>query len=95
VIDKTGQKENCSEGQSTSPAQQQDSSAFEKHFSVAEVAAMWNISIDSVRRIFEREPGVLVVGGAQKRGRKRRYRTLRIPESVVARVHLKLSLYQQ
>lgn len=67
---------------------QPDSSAFERHFSTENIAKLWNLSVDSVRRIFEREPGVLVVGDSNPRG-KRRYRTLRIPESVVRRVHQK------
>lgn len=34
------------------------SPACERHFSVAEVAKMWNLSPDAVRKLFEREPGV-------------------------------------
>ena len=67
------------------------SSAFsERHFSVAEVADLWNLSQDFVRRIFQKEPGVLVFSG-QVSGRTRRYTTLRIPESVVQRVHRRLA----
>jgi hypothetical protein len=55
-----------------------------------EVAAMWNLSTDKVRDIFEHEPGVLVIG--RRTPRKRRYVTLRIPEYVVERVHSRLSL---
>jgi hypothetical protein len=55
----------------------------ERHYSVSEVATLWRLSRDSVRRIFRREPGVLVIGD--------RYVTLRIPESVLERVHRKLS----
>jgi transcriptional regulator GlxA family with amidase domain len=29
----------------------------ERHYSVSEVAALWSLSRDSVRRIFRREPG--------------------------------------
>jgi len=62
----------------------------ERHFTVAEIAAMWNLSPDSVRRIFEREPGVLALGGDGSTRHKGRYITLRIPESVVERVHRRL-----
>ena len=34
----------------------------ERHYSVAEVSAMWNLSQDAVRKIFQNEPGVLVLG---------------------------------
>ena len=60
----------------------------QKHYSPAEVAAMWGISVDSARRMFMSEPGVLVIGDE---GGGRHYRTLRIPESVVQRVHRRLS----
>ncbi len=50
---------------------------------------MWNLSEDAIRRIFEKEPDVLVIEN-RKRG-KRRHRTLRIPESVLLRVHGRLS----
>jgi len=66
------------------------SSAFERHYSPTEIAAQWNLSEDAVRRLFEKEPGVLVLSNS-KPG-KRRYRTLRIPDTVAQRVHRKLSL---
>jgi hypothetical protein len=62
----------------------------ERHYSVAEVATMWNLSPDAVRKIFENEPGVFVWGG-QSSSHARRYRTLRIPQSVLERVHRRLS----
>jgi hypothetical protein len=61
----------------------------ERHYAVAEIAAMWNLSTDKVRHLFEEEPGVLVIG--RRNPRKRRYVTLRIPESVAERVHSRLS----
>jgi AraC-like DNA-binding protein len=62
----------------------------ERHYSVIEVAEMWNLSPDTIREIFEKEAGVLVIGDPNPRY-KRRYRTLRIPQSVVARVHMRFS----
>jgi hypothetical protein len=62
----------------------------ERHFSVAEIAATWNLSREVIRRIFEKEPGVLVIGNDSTRC-KRGYHTLRIPESVMERVHRKFS----
>jgi hypothetical protein len=63
----------------------------ERHYSVAEISQMWQLSPDSVRKLFEREPGVLAFGGDHTTGHKRRYTTLRVPESVAARVHRRLS----
>jgi hypothetical protein len=71
---------------------EQASPAFAvRHYSVAEIAAIWNLSDEAVRGIFANEPGVLVLGDLKPRGRKRHYTTLRIPEFVVERVHRRLS----
>jgi hypothetical protein len=67
-----------------------DGLSIEQHYSPAEIAERWNLSQDAVRKIFENEPGVLVVGNRQ-RHHKRRYTTLRIPQSVLERVHRRLS----
>jgi transcriptional regulator GlxA family with amidase domain len=63
----------------------------ERHYSVAELATMWNLSDDTIRRMFENEPDVQVV---ERPGRtsKRRFRTLRIPESVAQRVYVRQGL---
>jgi hypothetical protein len=67
----------------------QSTKPTERHYTVAEVAAMWSLSDDAVRKIFEGEPGVLVLGGSIPG--TRRYRTLRIPASVLHRVHKRLT----
>jgi hypothetical protein len=57
---------------------------------VREIAELWNISYDTVRRMFLIEPGVLDVS-ANPQGRttryKRSHRTIMIPESVLVRVY--------
>ena len=64
----------------------------EKHYSVSELAERWGLSPDTIRRLFSDEPGVLVLPKTDgKRTHRRRYTTLRIPESVALRVHLRLS----
>lgn len=63
---------------------------IERHYAVTEIAEMWNLSPDKVREMFEDEPGVLVIGDRSPR-HKRRYVTLRIPHSVLQRVHRRLS----
>lgn len=62
----------------------------EKHYRVVELAKLWNVSRDTVRRLFNDEPGVLIL--SRKRQCCRRYATLLIPESVARRVHLRLSI---
>lgn len=71
-------------------SQLESSAHAERHYAVTEIAEMWNLSADKVRELFEEEPGVLAIG-EQYRRHKRRYVTLRIPKSVVERVHVRLS----
>ena len=54
----------------------------QRHYSVAELAEAWKLSENTIRRMFEHEPGVLKWGTTESRY-KRRYTTLRIPETVV------------
>jgi hypothetical protein len=60
----------------------------EQHFSPADLSKTWGLSVDTIRAIFADEPGVIkhrVSTG------KRPYTTLRIPFSVAARVHTRIS----
>jgi hypothetical protein len=63
--------------------------AVERHYSIQELAVLWNLSEKTVRRLFENEPGVIEIGSAEARFR-RAYVTRRIPESVAQRVHRRL-----
>jgi transcriptional regulator GlxA family with amidase domain len=63
--------------------------ALERHFSVEELAVLWGMSQDFVRRLFVHEPGVVVF--CNPRRGTRVYRTLRIPQSVAERVHRRMT----
>ena len=63
--------------------------ANEKHYSIIEISKLWALSQKTVRKIFENEPGVIQWGTEETR-HKRGYRTLRVPETVLLRVHRKL-----
>jgi hypothetical protein len=60
----------------------------ERHYSVQEIANVWGISVDLARDIFRKEPGVV----AFDRTGNGKYITLRVPESVMERVHRKLTI---
>jgi predicted transcriptional regulator len=60
--------------------------ALERHYSVIEVAKLWGLSENTIRRMFTGEPGVVELGSEGSRF-KRAYKTMRIPESVLQRVH--------
>lgn len=67
------------------PAMEPQETTFERHYSVDDLASLWGVSDDFVRRLFLREPGVVVF--FRHRPGRRTYRVLRIPESVARRVH--------
>ena len=56
------------------------------HYTVAEIVEKWKLSKVAVRRLFEKEPVVLVLGRDGRTSSRHRYTTLRIPESVATRV---------
>jgi hypothetical protein len=68
---------------------QHNSDFLERHFTVAEISSAWNLSEDTIRSLFLPEPGVLII--QHPRRRTRIHRTLRIPESVAARVYKRLA----
>lgn len=57
----------------------------ERHYTINELAAMWNLSGEFVRQVVQHEPGV-TEWVRQQEGR-RRYRVLRVPQSVAERVY--------
>ena len=60
-------------------------SAFERLYTPKELAEAWRLSENTIRRLFQDQPGVFVLGDANPRGR-RGYCTIRIPASVAERV---------
>jgi hypothetical protein len=61
----------------------------ERHFTAREVAEAWNLSQDTIHRLFVNEPGILLLVSERKKYRRTR-RTLRISESVKNRVYRRL-----
>jgi hypothetical protein len=62
---------------------------LERHYTLAEVASMWNISHEKARRLFQSESGVVRFRQRASYGR-RSYSIYRIPESVARRVRMRL-----
>jgi hypothetical protein len=71
-------------------AQAEKFSITQTHYTPAELGKAWGLSDDCIREIFKTEPGVLLVGNRGSK-KKRRYLTMRIPESVAIRVHRRMS----
>jgi hypothetical protein len=62
----------------------------ERMYSAAEVAKIWGVSVDLVRDTFRGEPGVMKHARPRTRT-KRQYNLIRIPQSVLKRVHQRLT----
>jgi len=60
--------------------------AIEKHYTIAEIAQLWGLSWSSVRRILENETGI-VIWGHPGNNKRKRYQTIRVPASVLTRIH--------
>ena len=66
----------------------------EPHYEPKELGALWKVSPQMIRKVFQDEPGVLLIGEPSRRvGKKlkRSYMTMRIPHSVAERVHQRRS----
>jgi len=63
--------------------------ASERHYAPSEVAELWHLDVETIRRLFQDEPVVVVLHAPFKKGR-RPYKTIRIPRSVLERVHKRL-----
>ena len=64
-------------------------SALERHYTAKEVAELWQLSEDTVRKLFRGTPGVLKISQPARRF-KRAYVSIRIPESVLQKRHTEL-----
>jgi hypothetical protein len=78
------------EKQAATAAESEKFSVTQTHYTPAELSKAWGLSDDCIREIFKTEPGVLLVGNRGSK-KKRRYLTMRIPESVAVRVHRRMS----
>ncbi len=68
-----------------------DNPAHQRHYTVAEIAKLWNLHPSTITKFFRNEPGVVKHENAPSRY-LRSYCTLRIPESVLIRVNTRLKL---
>jgi hypothetical protein len=77
---------NCAKAHFCASTSCQNRYMNEEFQTVAQVAKMLGVSKDTVRRLFADEPGIIDLGRHETEQHKRRYRVLRIPESVLDRV---------
>lgn len=63
---------------------------FERHFTPKQLSEIWGLSVDVVRRACENDPDVIKIGHPETLHR-RKYVSLRIPESAARRIHRRLT----
>jgi hypothetical protein len=63
-----------------------DEIAFERHYRVSELAELWGLGRETVRKIVCAERGVIRI----RMGRKKSHTTYSVPESVARRIHTRL-----
>lgn len=61
--------------------------ATERHYTIREIADMWNISYQTARRMFQDQPGVLAFSMRRMCGQGKPHVTLRVPASVLEKFH--------
>ena len=63
-----------------------NSASFEKHYRIGELAEIWGLGRETVRRLVKDDPGVIKI----RLGRKKTHTFYSIPESAARRIHTRL-----
>ena len=61
-------------------------SALEKHYAIGDLATLWRLGRETVRKLVKDDPGVLKI----QMGRKKSNTHYSVPESVAQRIHTRL-----
>lgn len=61
-------------------------SALEKHYRIAELATLWKLGRETVRKLVMEDPGVIKV----QLGKKKSHTLYSVPESAARRIHTRL-----
>jgi len=64
-----------------------DTSFAERHYRIGELAKLWSLGRETVRRLVKDEPDVVKI----RQGRKKAHTTYSVPASVADRIHRRLS----
>jgi hypothetical protein len=67
----------------TGDAVPSDTSYAEKHYRIGELAKLWGLGRETVRKLVMQDPGVIKI----RMGRKKSHTTYSVPESAAARIH--------
>jgi hypothetical protein len=60
--------------------------AFEKHFRISELAALWGLGRETIRKLVKDDPGVIKI----QQGKKKKHTFYSVPASAAQRIHTRL-----
>ena len=60
--------------------------AFEKHYRIGDLARLWGLGRETVRKLVKDDPGVIKI----RMGRKKAHTMYSVPESAAHRIHTRL-----
>jgi len=63
-----------------------ENTAFERHYRISELARLWGLGRETVRKLIKDHPGVVKI----RMGRKKAHTIYSIPESAASRIHTRL-----
>lgn len=62
------------------------SQAFERHYRIGELARLWGLGRETIRKLVKDDPGVIKI----RLGRKKAHTIYSVPESAANRIHTRL-----
>jgi hypothetical protein len=63
-----------------------ENTTFEKHYRVGDLATLWGLGRETVRKLVKDDPGVIKI----RMGRKKSHTFYSVPESAARRIHTRL-----
>jgi hypothetical protein len=63
-----------------------ENTTFEKHYRISDLASLWGLGRETVRKLVKDDPGVVKI----RMGRKKAHTVYSVPESAAHRIHTRL-----
>ena len=63
-----------------------DANAFEEHYRIGDLARLWGLGRETVRKLVKDDPGVIKI----RMGRRKAHTLYSVPKSAAQRIHMRL-----
>lgn len=63
-----------------------DNTTFERHYRISDLARVWGLGRETIRKLVKDDPGVIKI----RMGRKKAHTIYSVPESAAHRIHTRL-----